>query len=61
MVPTQSTMAKSSGYTITHDRVSGKYFIECWEAVTELMSHRYCIATFPTLGEAQEYISFLER
>lgn len=54
-------MAKSSGYIITHDRVSGKYFIECWEAVTELMSHRYCIATFPTLGEAQEYISFLER
>jgi len=54
-------MSKSSGHTITQDRVSGEYNIECWEAVTELMNYRYSVATFTTLQEAQDYLAFLER
>lgn len=54
-------MTKPSGYTITRDRLSGEYNIMCCEAVTELMNYRYCVATFTTLQEAQDYLTFLER
>ena len=54
-------MVKSSGYSITRDRVSGEYNIECWEAVTELMNYRYCVATFTTLQKAQDYLTFLKQ